>query len=90
MSAQAISSPPVRYCRIKTLYPLALMISPRGQAFMEGADVDESPAWTDKGKGRPGFPSQEEEACFLPEGLFIIKAVEDLLSRADVADKPVQ
>lgn len=57
---------------------------------MEGADIDEAPAGTDKGKGRPGFPSQEEEACFLPEGLFIIKAVKDLLSRADIADKPVQ
>ena len=31
MSAQAVSSPPVRYCRVKTLYPLALMIFPGGR-----------------------------------------------------------
>lgn len=57
---------------------------------MEGADVDEAPAGTDKGEGRPGFPSQKEEACFLPERFLTVKAVKDPLSRADIADKPVQ
>ena len=57
---------------------------------MEGADVDESPAWTDKSKGRPRFPAQEEEAGILPERSFVVKTVEDRLSRVNVADKPVQ